>query len=141
MARCPLGNRQLRVDVPTSTGPNATTPFSIVTTAATPAGTTIFRIRETPQASCQNGAQTRETSDLSLVVQKRVGTVTVGSQTGTATFGAAGSVTYAVTVVTKLGSGAASFTLSGSGLPVDVSASFAPSTLTYTAAKRRRPRR
>ena len=116
----------------TSTGADASTPFSIVTTAATPAGTTIFKIEATPRSNCQNGAQVQETSDLSLVVAKRVGTVTVGTQSGSVTFGTPGSVTYSVTV-TKLGNGSGTFNLTAPLVPGGVTASFSPSTLTYAA--------
>jgi len=63
----------------------------------------------------------------------RIGSVTVGSQTGSLTFGTVGNATYIVTPV-RSGNGTVNGSLSViSGLPAGVTASFSPNSGTWTA--------
>jgi hypothetical protein len=63
----------------------------------------------------------------------RIGSVTVGSQTGTLTYGTVGNATYTVTPV-RQGNGTVNGTLSViSGLPAGVTASFSPNSGTWTS--------
>ena len=63
-----------------------------------------------------------------------VGSVTVGSQTGSLTTGTGGSVTYLITVTRGTGAGAFTATLSANGLPGGANASFSPSSLSFLAS-------
>ncbi|HMH79084.1 MAG TPA: YDG domain-containing protein, partial [Candidatus Acidoferrum sp.] len=114
---------------------NLTSSFSVTTTAATPAGSTVFQVTATNGAGCQDASTNQSNSLTLVVVAKRIGTVTVGAQTGALTFGTPGSATYAVTVVRNGATGAAfsaGLTLTTS-LPTGASASFSPSTISFAA--------
>jgi hypothetical protein len=115
---------------------NFTSSLSVSTTAAVSPNTYSFNVTATPGAGCQNGAQTQTSSNLTLVVVKRIASVGVGAQTGTLTSGTAGSATYAVTV-SRNGSTGASFSAALSvttSLPAGVTTSFSPSTVNFSAS-------
>ena len=66
---------------------------------------------------------------------KKVGTVTVGAQSGTPTYGTAGSATYTVTVNRGAAGGSFSAALSvPQRTPAGASASFSPSTVSFAPA-------
>src|SRR5207249_2495885 len=84
-----------------------TSTFSVATTALTSPGSTVFQVTATDGAGCQDTATATSNNLTLVVVAKRVGTVTVGAQSGVLTFGTPGSATYSVTVNRNGATGAA----------------------------------
>ncbi|HEY3335388.1 MAG TPA: hypothetical protein VGK16_09170, partial [Candidatus Limnocylindrales bacterium] len=116
-----------------STGAIQTITFSVTTSGAIASGSTSFRIGATRGALCQGNGT--EYVSATLVVARRVGTVTVAAQNGSLTFSTAGSATYQVTV-NRNGTGGGAFgadlTIS-TALPSGVTAAFTNATLSFLA--------
>ena len=108
----------------TSTGPFQTSTLTITTTGATPTGSTPFTVlAANGGGTCQPG--TASSTGTLVVAAKKVGTVSVGVQTGALTYGTAGSATYTVTVSRIGSSGPLDANLSvTTTLPAGVTASF-----------------
>ena len=119
-----------------STGGTVNSSFSLTTAAAVSPGTYTFHVTATDGTGCQDTATEPSQQQLTLNVVKRVGAVSIGSQTGTLTSGTAGSSTYLVTVTRNGGTPGTAFnaalTLTTS-LPTGATASFSPSTVTFGA--------
>jgi YDG domain len=110
------------------------TSLSITTTGATPIGASTITVSGANGTGCQGPGATPGSATLD--VAKRVGTVTVGAQTGTLTSGTAGSATYNVTV-NRNGATGTAFTADLSvtnSLPTGATASFSPSSVSFGAA-------
>ena len=75
------------------------------------------------------GAQSALQADVKFTDAPRIGAVTVGSQTGTLTYGTAGSATFSVTTA-RTGNGTVNGTFSVIGLPAGATATFVPPTFT-----------
>ncbi len=118
----------------TSTGPNQTSTLTITTTGATPVGSTNFTVQAAGRPGCQSPGTATGTGTL-VVTSKKVGSVSVGSQVGTLTYGTGSSAAYLVTVNRNGATGVAfSAALSvASTLPAGATASFSPSTVAFGA--------
>ena len=90
----------------TSPPPNnpVTSSFSLTTTAGTTPGTYTFPVTATDGAGCQD-TNTTSSSNVTLIVVKNVGYVTVEAQPAPLTYGTAGSPTYTVTVTRNAATG------------------------------------
>src|SRR5437773_2516875 len=79
----------------------------------------------TPTLTATAAGYTAGTQPGETVTNPKVGTVTVGAQAGTLTYGTGNSVTYPITVA-RAANGTLSVTLSVTGLPAGATASFSP---------------
>jgi hypothetical protein len=137
------GDTGLPTGVTASFSPNPNTvsasynaSLTVNTTPTTAAGTYTFHVQAQRGAGCQGNGTTDGTQQLTLVVAKRVGTVTVGAQSGTLNAGGAGNATYVITV-NRNGTTAGAFTAGltvSSSLPTGVTASFNPDSLSFSSS-------
>ena len=123
-----------------TTGGTHNTSLNVNTTGLIPNGSFTVTVSGTNSgAGCQGPGATPGSATLLV---RRVGTVTVGAQSGTLTTGTAGSATYLVTV-NRNGDTGTAFTANlsvTSSLPAGATASFSPSAVSFAAGRPPRPR-